>query len=347
MLLTDREREILSTIIESFITTAQPVASRAVARHSNLQLSSASMRAVMADLTDKGLLEQPHTSAGRIPTPEAFRVYVDSILDLSPMSVDAKARIREQISRPGQNVPELLRRAGRLLSDEAHQVSVVLAPSAADLLVRHMEFVSVKSGLVLAILVLSGGLVQQRLVAVDPATGADELTSYVNYLNELIENRTLAQVREQIVRQMKTAQDHLSILCQRALAVARQVLEPGEPTEMFVDGKAHMLRQPEFGQDPRAVLDLFEVLDEQTKLLDILDNVMHAGQVTITLGRETPLAAFAGGQDVSLVASPYMVHGQTMGLVSVLGPMRMDYARVVPMVEFMAQAVAAMLEERF
>lgn len=355
MILTDREKEILSTIIESFIVTAQPVASRTVSKCSALPLSPASMRNVMADLTDKGLLEQPHTSAGRVPTAEAFRIYIDTLLAVAPLQASEKGRIAEMLGRPGQDMPGLLKSAGRVLSDTAHQVSVVLAPSAAELRIRQLEFVPLKPGLVLAILVLTGGVAQQRLVEVDAATTADELNSYANYLNELFGNRTLVEVREQVYRAMRTAQDHLSLLCRRALSVARQALEPAGPAgpadladqELYVDGKAHILRQPEFGQDPKAILDLFEVLDEQTKLLDILDKVMHAGQVTITLGRETNLGAAAGGADVSLVASPYSVHGQPMGLVSVIGPMRMDYAKVVPMVEYMAQVIAAMLEQRF
>jgi len=342
MHLTDREREILATIIEAYIVSAAPIASRAVARQSSLDLSPASMRTVMADLTEKGLLEQPHTSAGRVPTAEAFRVYIDSMLPRPSLSQAEQERIAHVLSEAGLEIKDILRQAGRILSEHSHQVSMILAPRYSAVRWKQVEFVLVRKTLVLVILVLEGGIIQQKLVELEAAVSSDDLVKYANYLNELFANRTVAEVRAHILRELRGARERLADLCTRALNLVGEAFESDGTQELFVDGTAYILRQPDF-MDLRAMRDLFDVLDDRAKLLDILDRVMESNCLCVTLGKETPLTSVP---DMGLVSSPYAIQGQSLGVISVMGPLRMDYAKVVPMVDYMARILTDILQKR-
>jgi heat-inducible transcriptional repressor len=342
MQLTDREREILATIIEAYIASAAPVASRAVAKRSRLDLSPASMRNVMADLTEKGLLEQPHTSAGRVPTSEAFRVYIDTMLPRPEPSKEIQERIARVLSEAGLEIKDILRQAGRILSDQSHQVSMILAPRYGSVRWKQIEFVLVKTGLVLVVLVLEGGIIQQKLIALEEIVTADDLTKYANYLNELFSNRTVAEVRAHILRELRGARERLSDLCGRALSLVDEAFDKDGPQELYVDGTAYLLRQPDFA-DLRAMREMFDVLDDRSKLLDILDRVMESNCLCVTLGKETPLQS---GTDMGLISSPYTIQGRSLGVISVMGPLRMDYAKVVPMVDYMARILTDILQKR-
>ena len=342
--LTPREQDVLLTIIEHYIETAKPVASRTVAKRSGLGLSPASMRSVMADLTDKGLLEQPHTSAGRVPTAAAFRAYVDVLLATMPRAQANRefleTRLSSQLGRDEADLAELLRRAGRILSDTAQQVSMVVAPSYSSVRLKKLDFVLVKPRLILAILVLHGGIVQQKLIQLDEDATADDLQRYANYVAEKFAGKSLAEIHAAVALELSR---DFSRLGRRALSVAGKAFRTENGQEIFVDGAAHLLRQPALvgAGDLHEVLSL---LDERSRLLAILDKVMHAGAVSITMG--TPSLP-SGMGDVSLVSSPYGVRGNSMGVVSVLGPMNMDYATVVPTVEMVAALITNMLHKRF
>lgn len=342
MQLSDRECEILATIIEAYISSAIPVASRAVAKRSRLNLSPASMRNVMADLTEKGLLEQPHTSAGRVPTAEAFRVYIDTMLPRPALSQDEQERISRVLSEAGLEIKDILRQAGRILSEHSHQVSMILAPRYSSVRWKQVEFLLVKNSLVLVILVLEGGIIQQKLIQVDEDLSADDLTKYANYLNELFVNRTVAEARAHILRELKGARERLSDLCGRALQLVSEAFEDSGSQELYVDGTAYILRQPDFA-DLKAMREMFDVLDDRSRLLDILDSVMESNCLCVTLGKETALQS---APDMSLVSSPYTIQGKSLGVISVMGPLRMDYARIVPMVDYMARILTDILQKR-
>lgn len=341
MQLTERERDILATVIEAYISSATPVSSRAVAKRSRLDLSPASMRMVMADLTEKGLLEQPHTSAGRVPTAEAFRVYIDTMLPRPSLSRVEQERIARVLSAAGLEIRDILRQAGRILSEHSHQVSMILAPRYGSVRWKQVEFLLVKQALVLVILVFEGGIIQQKLIEVDESLTADDLVKYANYLNDLFVNRTVTEVRAHILRELKGARERLSDLCGRALLLVGEAFDNG-PQELYVDGTANILRQPDFA-NLRTMREMFDVLDDRSKLLDILDRVMESNTLCVTLGRETDLRAIP---DMSLISSPYTIQGRSLGVISVMGPLRMDYAKVVPMVDYMARILTDILQKR-
>lgn len=343
MSLTDREIDVLSSIIESYIQTAVPVGSRTVARQTNLGLSPASIRNVMADLTDQGYLEQPHASAGRVPTPKAFRFYLNRILRLSPLPENERHFILTQLGVTGPEITDTLRQAGRLLSSMSRQVSMVLAPLYAGVRLKRVEFVLIKPRLVLVVLILAGGVIQKKLIDLDEPVRTDDLVSYANYLNEKFVDLTVAEIKARIITELKGTREMLSSRFGQALMLVQQAFEAGDEPRVYVEGTTNILTQPEFAT-LRSIRDLIQALEDKSKLLSILDKVMDSKGVLITLGDEGALTQLP---ELSLIASPYTVMGQTLGVIGVIGPMRMDYASLVPVVDYTAQTLAKILRDRF
>ncbi|GFM35915.1 heat-inducible transcriptional repressor HrcA [Desulfovibrio psychrotolerans] len=407
MTLAKREADVLSTIIESYIETALPVGSRTVAGASRLRLSAASMRNTMADLTDKGYLEQPHTSAGRIPTAKAFRVYVDSLLRLRPISREEKGEILSRLTQQGLEISQMLQQASAMVSSLSHQVALVLAPGGNDVRWRRVDFALLADKLVLAVLVLDGGIVRNRVVPVEGHVTADELTSFANYLNCHYTGLTLSEARLRILNEMHNAEAHLEQLCSRALLLARLAFsdQQEEERQIFVDGTLTLLDKAEFTDSGR-MRELLALLEERSRLLRLLDSTMRGTDVSVSIApslaenpgevdpdqtlfdetgasygkgrtgissrhlmagtaREGERHALPGrltayhaavrpkesGADrelvgLSVISAPY--GGDTpLGVVSVIGPLRMDYGTVVPVVDCISKSLSTLLKDRF
>jgi heat-inducible transcriptional repressor len=338
-----REIGVLSTLIEDYIQSAAPVGSRTIAKKSNLNLSPASIRNIMADLTEKGFLEQPHTSAGRIPSAMGFRFYVDAILKYHPLSTEKRDLLTEHLGDSELDVSDMLRNASRLLSAFTQQVGMILAPKASDIGFKHIDFVLLKPGLVMAILVVEGGIVQNKIISADPALSSDDLIKYSNYLNHLFLGRTLAQVRARLVQEMDAVRQQYQSMTRQALTLARQAFATDKEREVFVEGTVNFFGHPEFS-NPAKLRELLALLEERTRLLELLDQVSKPEGITIFFGGEV---AQDGFQEYTLISSPYQGQESPLGVVSVIGPIRMDYARIVPLVEFTAQVISQLLKNRF
>ncbi|GAB6060530.1 heat-inducible transcriptional repressor HrcA [Desulfonatronum parangueonense] len=338
-----REIGVLVTLIEDYIQTAAPVGSRTIAKKSNLNLSPASIRNIMADLTEKGYLEQPHTSAGRIPSSQGFRFYVDSVLKYSPLSQEERNQLAASLGDEKLDVSELLRNASRLLSAYTRQVSMILAPKATNIGFKHIDFILLKAGLAMAILVVEGGIVRNKIVTVDPKLGTDDLTKYSNYLNQLFQGRTLSQVRSKLLQEMDAVQREYQAVSQQALVLAQQVFSENSPREMFVEGTVNFFTHPEFA-NPAKLQELLRMLEERTQLLELLDKVSKPEGISIVFGREEDQE---GLREFTLISSPYLGQEDPLGVVGIIGPIRMDYAKVVPLVEFTAQIISRLLKNRF
>jgi len=337
-----RETEVLRIIIEDYIANAQPVGSRTVAKQSGLSLSPASMRNVMADLTDKGYLEQPHTSAGRIPTAVAFRHYINANMAPRQLTVEEKSRIGVYLHQAGLDLSEVLNQATKLLSTFSHQVALILAPSREDVRWREIGFSLIRPGVVLAVLVLDGGIVQNRLIEAEPDVTKDDLTTFGNYLNEHFRGRTLSEARTLIGNELEGAKRRLQRLYARALQLARSTFEHLEKRQMFVEGATYILDQTEFA-DLTKIRDILRLLEERSRLLKLLDRTIAEKGVKIMLDDEAELDDLKG---CGVVTSSYGDAAQTRGVISVIGPMRMDYAKVVPAVDFIAKTLTELLKER-
>lgn len=338
--LSTRSRQILEAIVEDYIATAEPVGSGSVARRHALPLSTATIRNVMANLEEMGLLTSPHTSAGRVPTEKAYRLYVDSLVALRQISRDEKKLIIRRCREAGAGLLGILKETSRTLSSLSNYMGIVVAPSFTSDVFRHIEFIRIGNNKVLAILVSSNGTVQNRLVESDTEFSQTDLITMGNYLNELMQGLTISQARKRIQEEMlteKTQYDNLMLL---ALRMTEQAVS-GEGDEIFVEGQARILDQPEFN-DVGRMRDIFRAFEQKGQLLKLLERCMSADGVQIYIGSESPLSQSAG---VSLITSRFVTSSNTVGLLGVIGPTRMGYSSVIPIVDYTARLVSRMLAE--
>lgn len=339
--LSQRSRQILEAIVEDYIATAEPVGSNAVARRHALSLSSATVRNVMASLEELGLLASPHTSAGRIPTDKGFRFYVDSLVGLRNITHSEKKEILKRCRETGGNLTDLLREASRTLSSLSNYTGIVVAPRFTTGLFRQIEFVKLGPRRVLVILVTCSGDVQNRIIEVEQEFTSDDLLRMGNYLNSILEGLTISQVREKLLAEMALEKNHYDQLMSGALNLSRQAL-PDEQDEVYIAGQSRIFEQPEFN-DVSRMREVFQAFEEKSRLVQLLGDCMQARGVQIFIGSETPLKEMAG---MSLITSTYMSGTNTIGLMGVIGPTRMGYSSVIPIVDYTAQLVSRLLTER-
>jgi heat-inducible transcriptional repressor len=336
--LSARSRQILEAIIEDYIATAEPVGSSAVARRHALTLSSATVRNVMANLEELGLLTSPHTSAGRIPTEKAYRFYVDSLVGLRQVTRDEKKLIIRHCRQSGAGLPEILKETSRALSSLSNYMGIVVAPSFTSDIFRHIEFIRIGAHKVLAILVSTNGLVQNRLVETIDDIPENDLIRMSNYLNELMQGLTIFQARERILTEMKNEKTHYDRMMSQALQISEQAVTVGGD-EIFVEGQARILDQPEFS-DVARMKEVFQAFEHKSQMLQLLGRCMTADGVQIYIGSETPVSHSAG---MSLITSRFTTGNNTIGLLGVIGPTRMGYSNVIPIVDYTARLVSRLL----
>ncbi len=337
--LTDRSKHILEAIIEDYILSAEPVGSRTISRRHGLELSPASIRNVMADLEDMGFLASPHTSAGRVPTDKAYRFYVDSLLGLRKVTREEREEIRKRCSLTGRDIGDVLKETSRTLSAISHYMGIVVAPRFTANVFRHIEFMKLGGKRVLAILVSRNGTVQNKIIETEEELPLDDLIRMSNYLNELLEGLTIAQVKSRILEEMRQEKVQYDHLMARALKLSQQTLEDTD-TEVFIEGQANILEQPEFA-DVAKMKEIIRAVEEKGQLLSLLERCMSAEGVQIFIGSESHLNRMEG---MSLVTSTYITGKNTFGILGVIGPTRMGYAKVIPIVDYTARQVSRLLE---
>jgi heat-inducible transcriptional repressor len=338
--LSARSRQILEAIVEDYIATAEPVGSSAVARRHALTLSSATVRNVMANLEELGLLTSPHTSAGRIPTEKAYRFYVDSLVALRQVSRDEKRQIVQHCRQAGIGLSDILKETSRTLSQLSNYMGIVVAPSFTADVFRHIEFIRIGQRKILAILVSSHGAVQNRLLETDEDYAPEDLIRMGNYLNERMQGLTINQVREQVLAEMASEKSSFDQLLTRALKIGEQMVR-GSADEIFVEGQARILDQPEFS-DAGRMKEIYQAFEQKGVLVQLLSRCMSADGVQIYIGSETSLSQSAG---VSLVTSRFVTSSNTVGMLGVIGPTRMGYSSVIPIVDYTARMVSRLLSE--
>lgn len=338
--LSERSKQILEAIIEDYIVTAEPVGSRTVTRRHGLSLSPATVRNVMADLEEMGYLVAPHTSAGRVPTDKAYRFYVNALLQVNRIGRASQQAIQERYSLTGRDVGDVLKQTSRMLSSMSHYLGIVLAPQFNTNVFRQIEFVKLGGKRLLAILVAQNGTVQNKIVETEDELGSADLVRMANYLNELLEGLTISQVKQLILAEMQNDKTRYDKLLARALELSEQTLA-GVSSEVFIEGQANIFEQPEFA-DAARMKEIFRAFEEKSQLVTLLDRSLAAEGIQIFIGAETHLSQMEG---MSLVTSTYMTGKHTLGVLGVIGPTRMGYAKVIPIVDYTAQLVSKLLEQ--
>ena len=333
--LSERAKQILYAAITEFVTTGEPVGSRTLAKKCGIDLSPASIRNVLSDLEEWGYLHQPHTSAGRIPTDRAFRLFIDALMEVKEVSDVDHARIRERFEAlsPG---PGMLRETGRLLSDLTGTAALIMAPRVETLTLRNLRFVPTSPGEILAVLVFTNGSVSNRFLRV--AIPESELGRVHNVLDDVVDGRTLGELRELFARRLSSERVQNDQLRRRAFELgdaAIQGIAAGE-TDVVIEGQAKLFSQPEFAGAVNARA-LASLLEEREQILRLLDATLEARGAMVAFGTE-------GSGQLALVAAPYADHGRNTGSVGVIGPTRMNYPKVVPIVAATATAMTQYMD---
>jgi heat-inducible transcriptional repressor len=333
-----RARNILYAAITEFISTGEPVGSRTLAKKYGLELSPASIRNVLSDLEEAGYLHQPHTSAGRIPTDKAFRLFIDTLMRVQPLPAEERELIAERFHAlaPGA---DWTRSSGRLLA-ELTGTAVVVAPMQEMRALVQLRFIPTRPGEMLAVMVLADRTVENRFIRIDHAISEPELTRVHNLLADVIEGRSLGEVRELFARRLHDDRVQIDSLRHRAFELGHRAVGQSGPREGVVfEGEARLLEHPEFS-DVDTMRQLLAALGERETIVSLLDRTLDAQEVQIFVGSEA--GDLAGGH-LSVVAAPYTDQGRVAGTIGVLGPTRMDYSKVVPLVEATADAMSAAL----
>jgi heat-inducible transcriptional repressor len=337
-----RARQLLRTLIGRYIREGEPVGSQTLARHAGLDVSPATIRNILADLEDAGLLTSPHTSAGRIPTAQGYRVFVDSLLQLRPLPDTELARLRHELPA-GSGTQSLLGNASELLSAMSRFVGVVSVPRREQFAFRHIEFVPLDAHRVLAILVFADNDVQNRIIPTRRAYDASELERVSNYLNHHFAGRPLAEIRIALVRELKAARSEMETLLAHTVELAEQALV-GDGEDVLLAGQTRLLGVQDLSDIDR-LRELFETFARKREILQLLERTLRAPGVRIFIGEETGLAPLEG---MSLVTAPYraggVADGQVLGVLGVIGPSRMAYERVIPVVQAAADVLGAAID---
>lgn len=334
--LSERAQILLKTLIERYITDGQPVGSRALSKYSGLELSPASIRNVMADLEDLGFIASPHTSAGRIPTPRGYRFFVDTLLTLRPLDTLEINQLEGQLH--ADNRQRLVASASQALADVTRFAGVVMSPRRSGGF-RHIEFVKLSDSRVLVILVTPEGDVQNRILLTERAYSPSELVEAANILNQNFAGLTFEETRRRIHEELKQLREDMTALMTRALEAGSEAVSESAD-DVLISGEGRLLDVQDLSSDMQRLRGLFELFERKTGLLQLLDISSRAHGVQIFIGGESGLVPL---DECSVITAPYEVDGQIVGTVGVIGPTRMAYERVIPIVDITAKLLSTAL----
>ena len=340
--LNERSREIFRQIVESYLATGEPVGSRNLSRILPMTLSPASVRNVMSDLEQLGLVYAPHISAGRLPTEVGLRFFVDALMQIGDLSEDDRKTIEAQVAGQSKSFEEVLTEASGLLSGLSRAAGVVLTAKSNQRL-KHVEFVRLEPSRALVVLVAEDGQIENRVLNIPAGLPTSALIEAANFLNARIRGRTLAEVRSEIEQRLKEGQAELDELTQRIVAAGLASWSGGERDErkLIVRGQAHLLEDLKALADLERVRLLFDDLETRREVIDLLGRAEQAEGVRIFIGSENNLFSLSGS---STIVAPYHdASGHIVGVLGVIGPTRLNYARIVPMVDYTAKVVSKLL----
>jgi heat-inducible transcriptional repressor len=343
--LNERSREIFRQIVDSYLATGEPMGSRQLSRLISVPLSPASVRNVMQDLEEAGLIYAPHTSAGRLPTELGLRFFVDALMQVGDLSEKDRKAIEGQVAASGRSVESLLTEASGLLSGLTHAAGVVLT-AKTDVRLKHIEFVRLEPERALVVLVAEDGQVENRVVNLPLGLPSSALTEASNFLNARIRGKTIAEARSEIESALAASRAELDQLTQKIVAAGLASWSGGdiEDRKLIVRGHANLLDDLKALADLERVRNLFDDLETKRDVADLLGRAELAEGVRIFIGSENKLFSLSGS---STVISPYRdASGRIVGVIGVIGPTRLNYARVIPMVDYTAKVISKLLAGR-
>jgi heat-inducible transcriptional repressor len=339
--LTDRDKSILSAIIREYVETGEPVGSRIIARKYLYTLSPATIRNVMADLEEMGLLYQPHVSAGRIPTPEGFRRYLNDIMELQALPKMEKSMISRHMSHRTGDIKETLLKASELLSRISQNASIVILPKFDTFFFKRIDLIRLDEARVMVVLVSRAGMVYNHIVYGEDLT-QHKLDQYSNYLNETYADLTIQEMRDKLVKEMSSEKARVDTIIRQASDLGMTALKGvHDVPDIFIQGKQTVFNKPEVADLDR-LKEIVNAFEDKGKIVQILNRVLDIPGVSVLLGKEME---HIGMDNFSMVASGYYRQDIPLGSLGVIGPIRMDYSRVIPLVGYMARVLSELLED--
>ena len=336
-MLDDRARTLLKALVEHYIVDGQPVGSRALSKFSGLDLSPATIRNVMADLEEAGFVASPHTSAGRIPTARGYRLFVDHLLTVQPLDLGQRGAMQEALQ--GLPAKQIIANASQLLSNLTHFAGVVITPRRSGNRIRQIEFLSLSEKRILLIIVTADGDVQNRILSCDRNYTTSELTQVANYLNQNFAGLDFEQIRQRLAHEIQQLREDIKPLMTLALEAGNAALsENSQP--YVVTGEKNLLDVEDLSSNMKRLRELFDLFEQRSSMMRLLDLSQRAEGVQIFIGNESGIATL---DECSVVTAPYSVDGQIVGSLGVIGPTRMAYERVIPIVDITARLLSSAL----
>ncbi|MBN1377612.1 MAG: heat-inducible transcriptional repressor HrcA [Gammaproteobacteria bacterium] len=342
--LDDRAQLLLKALIDLYIRDGQPVGSRTLAQDSGIGLSPATIRNVMADLEGLGLVSSPHTSAGRIPTAQGYRLFVDTMLKVQPLDSKEVNELKKQLN-PNMNSHSLMKSASVMLSNITHLAGMVMTPRMDALSIKHLEFLSLSNRRVLAILVINDKEVHNQIINTGREYSPSELQQAANYINAHILGHDLSTMREMVKRELQQTQQEMNDLMKLVIEMSSKVVEQesaAEQDELLVDGQLNLMGFDDLSNVEKLKC-LFEAFQKKRDILHLLDRCQYGDGVQIFIGQES---GYGPLDDCSVITSPYRVGGEVVGVLGVIGPTRMAYNRVIPIVDITARLLSAALSPK-
>jgi heat-inducible transcriptional repressor len=338
-MLDKRAQVLLKTLIERYIVEGQPVGSRTLSKYSGLDLSPATIRNVMSDLEEMGFIASPHTSAGRVPTPAGYRFFVDTLLVVKPLETRELDRLEGELHP--DNPQRVIHAASQLLSQLTQFAGVVMTPRRRAVTFKHIEFLRLSEKRILLIVVTPDGDVQNRILFTERDFSVSELVEAANYVNQSYSGQSFEDVRARLQGELREIGQDLIKLMSAALDAGNRALDEGSE-QYVISGERNLLSVEELSHDMSRLKQLFELFERKTSLFQILDVSLRGQGVQIFIGGESGVTA---PDDVSVVTAPYKVDGEVVGTVGVIGPTRMAYDRVIPIVDVTAKLLSSALSQ--
>lgn len=340
-IINERAAVLLRQLVDSYLSNGQPVGSRQLAQDAGLKISPATIRNVMSGLEKKGLVVAPHTSAGRIPTEQGLRLFVDSLLEIQPLARGLQKKLESQFD-PDLDASELVSIASQTVSQLTQMAGVVTIPKHGQAKLRHIEFLPLPEKRILAIMVTNEKDVQNKVLHVNREYSADELQMAANFLNQHFMGADVQQIRERLIKDLENTREHVDKAMKTAIEVAREALleNKEDVPEYIVQGEKNLLRYNKVNNQDQ-LKQLFEIFDRKREMLGLFDRCINSEGVKIFIGKET---GFDGLSDCSVITAPYNVDGKVIGVLGVIGPSRMSYDRVIPVVDITARLLGNALK---
>lgn len=327
----DRERIILTAILESYILSGEPVGSRTLSKGLDLGVSSATIRNIMADLTENGYLNQPYTSAGRIPTDKAYRFYVDSQPPTEGLPEESKQLIEETVSLPAASLEILLSNTTKLLAELTQFTGVVSAPRLGNTRLKRIEFIKLDTDQVYVVLITQSNMIYHKIIEVSEDLSQEFLRTVSNYLNDQFTDQSLVAIREQILERLLKEKEQYDQLLAQVVRLGKKALDISDEENLYVEGKYNIVR--DFHKVDK-IKQLLMALEERISIVEILGETMNAEGVTVSIGHESQQDFLS---ECAVVSASYGNGSNLLGALGVIGPTRMDYLRIIPIIDYTAK----------